>query len=257
MTGLLVSVGIQLVFCVVVVIWLRYQTRRHFSSNATIDSVRQEVNSLLVELDASAERNINIIEDRIQQLRAATAEADRKLAVLLQETRNRQLEGGVYNRLGQLHGRSTQDGAPAANGPAERPVTSQSAADRSAQQPAAPRSAAPRSAAPRSAAPYSFGQNLSADGRSPNQATDLPAVEAVAARLPNAVGRDTSDGEAVPFIHLSGNTIQTEASFVDRGLDLHKRGFSPDIIAAKTRATVAEVDIVVSMDKLRNGGGDG
>ncbi|MBU0953857.1 MAG: hypothetical protein KKI09_00395, partial [Spirochaetes bacterium] len=102
MTGFIVSLGLQVVFCIGVLIWLRYKTKTFFSSTSTVDGVRQEVNSLLIELDASAERNINILEDRIQQLKVQIADADRRITLLGQENRKHQNEAIIYNRSGRM-----------------------------------------------------------------------------------------------------------------------------------------------------------
>ncbi len=54
---------------------------------------------------------------------------------------------------------------------------------------------------------------------------------------------------SVPFIRFSEKPLDLEEPFADKVLSLSKRGFSSDIIAARLGATMAEVDIVLSMDR--------
>lgn len=208
MTNLLIVIGIQIVFCILAVIWLRYRLARFFSDSSTVDSVRQEVNSLLMELDASAERNINIMEDRLQQLRQLLAESDKRLSLLTQESRNRQKENDVYSRLGRLPQ------------PVRVPEQPAGAMAESRSLPAA---------VPATESPYAF------DRRS----------EPKAAQNPN---------EPVPFVKLGGTQTSATLSFVDQVLDLYKQGFTAAVIANKTGATAAEVDIVITMEQMRQGG---
>jgi len=60
--------------------------------------------------------------------------------------------------------------------------------------------------------------------------------------------------EQIPFVRLAGKTLDLELPFVDKVIDFYHRGFSTDIIAAKTGATMAEVDMVISMEQNRRQG---
>lgn len=62
---------------------------------------------------------------------------------------------------------------------------------------------------------------------------------------------NTATEPSVPFIRFSEKPLAIEEPFADKVLSLSRRGFSSDIIAARLGATMAEVDIVLSMD--RNG----
>jgi len=54
---------------------------------------------------------------------------------------------------------------------------------------------------------------------------------------------------SVPFIRFSDKPLDLEEPFADKVISLSRRGFSSDIIAARLGATMAEVDIVISMDR--------
>ena len=204
------------------------------------------MNSLLIELDASAERNINILEDRIQQLKVQIADADRRITLLGQENRKHQNEAIIYNRSGRMQtvpgdnasitaGQNTQ-GAAATAAPAYtygsqaavQAVQSQSLA---AQEPYLPVS----------------------------PAANIPAANMPAANIPSSVSaspdRRQLMQDTVPFLQLSNKPGNSEADFVGKVLGLHVQGLSPTVIASRLGATTAEVDIVIAMDQLRSGGG--
>jgi len=58
---------------------------------------------------------------------------------------------------------------------------------------------------------------------------------------------------SVPFIRFSENPLPIEEPFADKVLSLSRRGFSSDIIAARLEVTMAEVDLVLSMERERGG----
>jgi len=221
-----------------------------------VDGVRQEVNSLLIELDASAERNINILEDRIQQLKVQIADADRRITLLGQENRKHQNEAIIYNRSGRMQtvpgdnasiiaGQNTQ-GAAATAAPAYtygsqaavQAVQSQSLAAQEPYLPVSPAANIPAANMP---------------------AANMPAANMPAANIPSSVSaspdRRQLMQDTVPFLQLSNKPGNSEADFVGKVLGLHVQGLSPTVIASRLGATTAEVDIVIAMDQLRSGGG--
>ena len=64
-----------------------------------IDSIKDEINHLVVELNQTAERNIGIIEARINRLQKLVDSADRKIALLGKEREKVKLGREVYDRL--------------------------------------------------------------------------------------------------------------------------------------------------------------
>ena len=57
----------------------------------------------------------------------------------------------------------------------------------------------------------------------------------------------------VPFIRFSDKPLPLEEPFADKVLSLSRRGFSSDIIAARLGATIAEIDLVISLERERDG----
>jgi len=238
-TNLLIVVGIQLVFCILVVVWLRYRLAKFFSDTNTVESVRQEVNSLLMELDASAERNISIIEDRLAQLRQVLSEADKKILLVSQETKNRHKENDVYSKLGKLPAafRSGDVFGGAVSQPEAanvNPTSLTGSANRDAQLGLVSSAAGTVTA---NDSPYAFGRKI--------QSTATAQVPEASPEVP---------GSQVPFVRLGGAQARAAAGFVDQVLDLYRQGFTATVIASRTAATTAEVDIVIAMEQMRQGG---
>ncbi len=70
-------------FCILnIVLWIFFLSRyKHFfSTDEILESTREELDRMIADVNRNAGRNIDIIEDRIKQLRAVVAEADRHLA---------------------------------------------------------------------------------------------------------------------------------------------------------------------------------
>ena len=70
-----------------IVMWLIFALRfkKIFSTDDIINRTRNELNEMLSDINRSADRNIVLIDERIKQLKAVSAEADRHLEILRRE----------------------------------------------------------------------------------------------------------------------------------------------------------------------------
>lgn len=186
MSAILIMVAMQIIVAVVLIVWTRSQVRSAMGSGDEIAKVRREIGALIIELDASADRNITIVEDRIKSLKDMIAEADSRIAILSQERARRPPEGIVYDRL----------------------------------------------------------------GRAPEQRQKAPAPDYSA---PSPASVEPKPEQEIPFIRFSDKPVPIEEPFADAVRTLSLRGFSSDIIAARLGATIAEVDLVISLDAERGG----
>lgn len=57
-----------------------------------------------------------------------------------------------------------------------------------------------------------------------------------------------------PEIRIPGPSVIPGKTKREEALDLHRRGFSADLIAARTGATVAEIELLVGMEESRSAG---
>lgn len=97
----MIAVAVQIIVAVILIAWTRSQVRSALGSGDEIARVRREIGALIIELDASADRNITIVEDRLKSLKDLLADADSRIALLSQERVKRPTEGVMYDRLGR------------------------------------------------------------------------------------------------------------------------------------------------------------
>lgn len=197
MTGLLIALAIQVLVSVALIVWTRARIRGALGSDEEIGRIRREIGSLIIELDASADRNITVLEDRLNTLKEMVAETDKRIAILSRDRGKRQVETAVYDRLGRTA-------------------------------PQRPRSEAASEAASQA------GSEI--PGKPVERPVDQPVVP--------------SD---IPFIRFSEKPLSIEEPFADKVLSLARKGFSSDIIAARLGGTITEVELVLSMEREREG----
>jgi hypothetical protein len=106
-------------------IWflLKARIRRYLELDELLAGVREEARSLVTELNATADRNVSLVEDRIASLRELLSEVDKRLGIARRELENREVEKEVYARLSQRRPivPSSQPSTPAHERPHERP----------------------------------------------------------------------------------------------------------------------------------------
>lgn len=94
-------IAVLIVIAVQLVGFLILRGRIHQELNATslLKDVRDEVDGMVRELNLSAERNIGLLEARIEEMEAVLAQADQKLVLLAREIERRDKNAEVYSQL--------------------------------------------------------------------------------------------------------------------------------------------------------------
>jgi hypothetical protein len=91
---------------------LKKKIDRALQPSQLLDKIRQEVNGIIVELNGTTDRNIALVEDRLNTLKEHLSQADRKLSVLQRDAEKREISQKVYARLGQAsRGEAARDEA--------------------------------------------------------------------------------------------------------------------------------------------------
>jgi hypothetical protein len=188
-TELLLGLAIQILVSVILIVWTRVRVRRALGSEEELDRIRREIGSLIIELDASADRNITVLEDRLTTLKDMIIESDKRIAILSNDRVKRQPETSVYDRMGR----------------------------KAIQQP---------------------------------RPEDVSQLES---KTSESAARRPVDAADIPFIRFSEKPLSIEEPFADKVLSLSRKGFSSDIIAARLGATITEVEMVLSMEREREG----
>lgn len=266
----------QALMAAITMLWVRRYLRRLADEDGAVSAARRDVAALIAELDATTDRNLTIVEDKLGELKSALAEIDKRLALLSRERPSRAgaSMGGAAPGLAEdtaayaptpsrrappvaydRRGLPSDEYAFSAAVPEEDTGRGASSA-RAALDPQAaldPRAAFDTRAARSAAGAYDGPPSGPPSGprvERPSQAAgSLPA--GAAGSLP--AGAAGSGG--VPFVRLSQRQFEAEESFSDRVIRLYRKGLSADAIAATLGAHRSEVEIAIAMEESRSGAG--
>ena len=96
--GALAIAGYAIVYLI-----LKAKLRRSVDPKSILESIREEVDRIIVELNSTTDRNITLLEDKVQSLSALLEQADKKVGILKREIEKHELGSKVYSEL--AHGR--------------------------------------------------------------------------------------------------------------------------------------------------------
>jgi hypothetical protein len=200
---------------------LKDRLRRATTAEAQIAEIRDEVSSLLVELNQTTDRNIVLMEDRIASLNDLLAAADKKIGLLQREIEKHDVGTKIYSRLAE--GRPAPSSAP----PRESEPPARAVAPASARQAAA--------------------RTVSPAGPPPEEA---PAVPPLAVELSLKPERVSSRAEqwglgAEPAARAAEGDVR------QRVMMLYRSGFSPSLIASRVGAPLGEVELIISLEQRK------
>jgi hypothetical protein len=94
-------IAVLIIIAVQLVMFLILRGRIHQELNATtlLKDVQDEVDGMVRELNLSAERNIGLLEARIDELEGLLGQADQKIVLLNREVERREKTAEVYTQL--------------------------------------------------------------------------------------------------------------------------------------------------------------
>lgn len=86
-----------------IILWLIFllKFKKLFSTDDIISKTRDELNSLIKDINNNTQRDITLVDDRIKQLKAVVAEADRRLNAVREQTKKEQLENQYTIKLNE------------------------------------------------------------------------------------------------------------------------------------------------------------
>ncbi len=87
--GQFAVIVILLAIQILAFLYFRLMIRRELSRENRIESVRREIEQLIIELDRTADRNVEIIENRVADLKEAVRRGER-IVQLIEEERDRE-----------------------------------------------------------------------------------------------------------------------------------------------------------------------
>ncbi|MDC7223100.1 MAG: hypothetical protein PQJ60_05120 [Spirochaetales bacterium] len=97
--GQLTVILILLAVQILTFLYFRLQIRRELSRENRIDSVRREIEQLIIELDRTTDRNVEILEDRIGALKEAVKQGERVIRLIESEQEKRDQAPSLYTDL--------------------------------------------------------------------------------------------------------------------------------------------------------------
>lgn len=178
-----------------------------------LSEVHREIEALVRELNQTTERNIGLIEERMHSLEKLLTTADQKMLLFSKEMEKKRIGQEAYNHLSKAPGRGL-------------PETSESIV---------PEVQAEVIELPKLSA-KGYSSNAKAPAGPRPQKKEAPAVPT------------KPDFQAVLFPEESAPPI---LSVKDRVLALASQGYAAELIAAQTGASLAEVDLILSLKRGR------
>lgn len=142
MANTLLAIALAVVGYLVVYLVLKKKIARALHLETILREVREEVDRLQVELNQTTNRNVTLIEDRLNALSEALGKADKKILLFRREAEKQELSGKLYTELSarRAFGEAAAGApaglpaeAPPAPPPASGPADAESPPDRRAE----------------------------------------------------------------------------------------------------------------------------
>lgn len=226
-----VMIGLNLAVLIGMGIFFHRRIENRMKPDQLIRQLRDEVNGVIADLNQATDRNVSLIEDRLEALNKALAKADRAVRVLQREAGRGGETAWRYNDIvrkapgappspagtADAGAGAGQGGHVGAGGDAD---ANPRAGDATENAPARPEGSP---GADRPAAPDAGG------GKDPGEATDRGGGKDSGGASSASAGRNPSKKERI--------------------LDLHRKGIAANIIAGRVGSTVGEVELVISLSE--------
>lgn len=247
MSTSIIIVGALLLW-ILAFLYLRSYTKRRTDPERILAEYSDEVDRMVAAIDAAADRDTRLVEERVKVLRGILEETDRRLAALSRELERRSLEDNTRRELARTR---SQKAAPSTGSPRPSAV------------PSPDKKALARSSSP---APDLFSGAESANpAPAPVAAATAPAVEGepqpaapapvAAASVAAASAPDVESAKdpaiqtvSLPRIRRSEQQIEpAPLSFAEQVAKLYRQGMSVELIARTLEAAEAEVELAVAL----------
>jgi hypothetical protein len=210
MLNLLAILGINAAALFLMYLYFRARIRRFLELDELTSKLKKEVGALILELNATTERNIGLIEDKISALQEAAALADKRLLVLNKELERKESSAGVYTSLGKLQRKDTPSRVP------EPPSSIESA---------------------------EYAQPVDS---LPSEARELRRS---LSGQPRFEPEPAASKAARVEISRADSQIAYEPSFREKVIELSKKGFSAALIASRLGSPLGEVELALSLSE--------
>ncbi|MFW6338775.1 MAG: DUF6115 domain-containing protein [Alkalispirochaetaceae bacterium] len=96
---LLATLAFNAVILAIIYLVLNRKVEKNITPEAFLEKVRSEIESVIVDLNETTDRNITLLEERVRSLQALIKRADKQLTVLQREVEKRKESSEVYTHL--------------------------------------------------------------------------------------------------------------------------------------------------------------
>jgi hypothetical protein len=176
-------------------IYLLGYLRRRTGARRILEDFEEEVNKLIASIDAAADRDITLLEDRSAAVKAMLETLDRRIATYARESERRGKQESAYAALG-------------------RGLRSSLAVN------------PPEQGAARTAGPGAL--------------PDVPGP----VNASGSVEPPSEESRQPPFVRPAN---PVKAPLAEQARELHRNGLSPETIAIRLGATLAEIDLALAL----------
>lgn len=219
-------------------LYFRGRIRAELDAKKVLKEIGDEVDALILDLNQATDRDIGLVEQRMEALRALLDEADRRIKTARRETDAREREAGVYGDLRPRQARPARTAGESAIeldfGAARREYPSAAGAAAAAQGGRVAPEPEELAAEPAIAAHPDRPSSRPVSHSAASYGASSPAAEAgIRIRRPTATRAD--------------DLVPRAPSLRDEVRELHRRGISAEMIAKKLGKTVGEIDLIVAL----------
>ncbi len=226
MASFFTLVALDLLGLLLLWFYVRTRLKRALELEGLLADIRKEVRALNIELNETADRNISLLEDRMAALRALLEEADRRIGVMRREVETRAAEREVYSHLRR----------PRPNAEAPQAASLGTVA------------AAPPS---QEAAREPIRLELAGQARRSGAQGALREQAEAPRGASSERGASSAEAPAIPALVRAAESVIPPRPLREEAAELYRKGFSAELIAARLGATVAEVELLVSLEESR------
>ncbi len=219
--NILITVGVNCVVLFFMYKFLNARLDRRIATGEVLDEIKREVGAIITELNETTDRNIELFETRVVQLKETIEQADRRLGLLKRENEKNSISGEFQSRIGSKSEKSTSE-------------------------------------SPDSERSGSHGDSLAHENTTKGQSAtgnpaSTPSVRYEQAARPHAKRGTDDPVRGAPTQPQSGGRVKPvrERPNRERILDFHRQGFASAVIAQKTGSTIGEVELVISLMQRR------
>lgn len=99
MADILVLAAVNAVLLFAMFLYVKRKIRIALGSENLLRDIREEVDGILRELNQTTDRNIRLIEDRVERLMEIMAKADKRIGVMQREVEKQDMGRSVYQQL--------------------------------------------------------------------------------------------------------------------------------------------------------------